>query len=49
MTPLRCARCGGLLSPTGQGLKNGYKLVPVPLKPGTNEYVHRDERRCNLR
>ena len=46
MDKLRCARCGGLLSPTGQGLRDGYKLIPRPEKPGTNEYVHEDEARC---
>lgn len=46
MENLRCARCGGLLSPMGQGRRNGYKLVPRPEKLGTNEYVHEDEVRC---
>lgn len=43
---LRCVKCNGILSPTGRGLVNGYALVPVLRKPGTNLYVHERPIRC---
>ena len=49
MTPLTCALCGYPLSPTGQDLPDGYKLLPDLLGRGTNQYVHRDNLRCLAR
>jgi hypothetical protein len=39
MSKLRCARCGLWLSPSGQGLRNGYKLAPFYGRPG-GAYSH---------
>ena len=46
--PLRCHRCSGLLSPSGQGRPNGYRLLPRG-DGVRNWYVHEFPAQCGPR